>query len=994
MDPERERIQDDLRGLLDGDVRCDDVTLQLYASDASIYEISPLAVVRPRHTEDVVTCVEYAAEYEIPIRPRGAGTGLAGESLGDGIVLDFSRYMNRIGEITADTVHVQPGVVHAHLNRVLKTSGQVFGPDPANSDVTTMGSVLAINSTGSRWLKYGSPRDHIRQLQIVLADGSLVEFGREPIQRHDDPQPRRREVVRRVADLLLRDFDLINKFQPKCPVNRCGYGLKDVVSDRFVDMGRLMAGSEGTLGIITKAEIGIQRLPTHQGVVMLLFDRLENAARGVMDVLEYQPAACDLMDRRHVSLSREHDVRYDVLIPGETEALLLVQFDADDLQTVRDKIDSLIDRLQRKKQFLSGSRIALDAQTIDLYWQLAHKVVPTLHQLKGSTRPLPIIEDIAVPPESLPTFLTRLYQVLKRQQVTASLFGHAGHGQLHVRPFLDLSDRHDVECMQRLAKELYSEVLDLGGTISGEHGDGLSRTQFIRQQYGPLYETFCQLKQIFDPAKILNPGKKISDEQDLLTRNLRPVSTAPATVPIDENESPDSSQTTPFPLQLAWDATEIAHTARSCIGCGACRSQLDDVRMCPIFRLAPSEEASPRAKANLVRGVLTGRLDAETVTTDEYKQIVDLCVNCHQCREECPANVDIPKLMVEAKAAYVGVNGLRPTDGLMTNLDRVGALATRFSWLANWAIHRPAMRWLLEKTLGIAQGRKLPRVGRQSFLRQASKQRLTRPDRGARNGIVYFTDIYANYFDTALANALVSVMRHNGVSVYVHPRQTQSGMVLVTYGAVERARNFAARNVEALAEAVRQGYQVITTEPAAASCLIHDYPNLIDDEDARLVAENTVEACTYLWRMHQNGKLKLDLKPLTYALAYHQPCHIRSLNVGSPGENLLRLIPGLTVTRIEKGCSGMAGTFGLKRENYRASLRAGFELITSMRDQSIQAGTTECSTCKIQMEQGTTKPTVHPIKILARSYGLTPNVNPLDARSTALVASNPHENTN
>ncbi|MEE3220167.1 MAG: anaerobic glycerol-3-phosphate dehydrogenase subunit C, partial [Planctomycetota bacterium] len=379
---------------------------------------------------------------------------------------------------------------------------------------------------------------------------------------------------------------------------------------------------------------------------------------------------------------------------------------------------------------------------------------------------------------------------------------------------------------------------------------------------------------------------------------------------------------------------------------------------------------------------------------DEYKQIVDLCVNCHQCREECPANVDIPKLMVEAKAAYVGVNGLRPTDGLMTNLDRVGALATRFSWLANWAIHRPAMRWLLEKTLGIAQGRKLPRVGRQSFLRQASKRRLTRPDRGARNGIVYFTDIYANYFDTALANALVSVMRHNGVSVYVHPRQTQSGMVLVTYGAVERARNFAARNVEALAEAVRQGYQVITTEPAAASCLIHDYPNLIDDEDARLVAENTVEACTYLWRMHQNGKLKLDLKPLTYALAYHQPCHIRSLNVGSPGENLLRLIPGLTVTRIEKGCSGMAGTFGLKRENYRASLRAGFELITSMRDQSIQAGTTECSTCKIQMEQGTTKPTVHPIKILARSYGLTPNVNPLDARSSALVASNPHENTN
>jgi FAD/FMN-containing dehydrogenase/Fe-S oxidoreductase len=994
MDPERERIQDDLRGLLDGDVRCDDLILQLYASDASIYEIRPLAVVRPRHTGDVVTCVQYAAENEIPIRPRGAGTGLAGESLGDGIVIDFSRYMNRIGEITADTVRLQPGVIHAHLNRVLASSGQIFGPDPANSAVTTMGSVLAINNTGSHWLKYGSPRDHVRSLQVVLADGSLVDLGREPVQRHDDPQLRRREVVRRVAELLLRDFDLIDTFQPECPVNRCGYGLKDIVSDRYVDMARLMAGSEGTLGIITEAEFAIQQLPAHQGVVLLLFDRLENAARAVMDVLEERPSACDLMDRRHVSLAREHDVRYDLLIPGETEALLLVQFDADDPQSVRARIDSLIDRLKRHKQFLSGSRVALDQQTIDLFWQLAHKVVPTLHQLKGSTRPLPIVEDIAVPPEALPDFLARMYQVLKRQQITASLFGHAGHGQLHVRPFLDLSNRHDVERMQRLAKELYDEALDLGGTISGEHGDGLSRTQFIRQQYGPLYETFRELKQIFDPAGILNPGKKISEESDLLVRHLRPVSTAPAKATVDEDDQPASGNESPFPLQLAWDAAGIAHTARSCIGCGACRSQLDEVRMCPIFRLAPSEEASPRAKANLVRGVLTGRLDAEIVTTDEYKQIADLCVNCHQCREECPANVDIPKLMVEAKAAYVAVNGLRPTDGVMARLDRLGSFATRFSWLANWAIRRPAMRWFMEKTLGIAQGRKLPRVARHSFLRQASKRRLTRPDRGASNGVVYFADVYANYFDTALADALVSVMRHNGVSVFVHPRQTQSAMALVTQGAVEKARSFAARNVEALAESVRQGYQIVTTEPAAASCLVHDYPNLIDDDDARLVAENTFEACTYLWRRHQNGKLKLDLKPLIYALAYHQPCHLRSLGVGSPGENLLRLIPGLTVTKIEKGCSGMAGTFGLKRENYRASLRAGFNLITSMRDQQIQAGTTECSTCKIQMEQGTTKPTVHPIKILALAYGLTPDINPLDARSGSLMVSNTDETTN
>jgi FAD/FMN-containing dehydrogenase/Fe-S oxidoreductase len=991
MDQERERIQDDLRGLLDGEVRCDDLMLQLYASDASIYEIKPLAVVRPRHAKDVVTCVEYAAENQIPIRPRGAGTGLAGESLGDGIVVDFSSHMNRIGEVTEDTVRLQPGVIHAHLNNFLAPSGRVFGPDPATSSVTTMGSVLAINNTGSHWLKYGTPRQLVRSMQVVLANGSLVELGREPMQRQDDPQPRRREIVRRTGELVLRDLDKINTFRPKSCVNRCGYGLHDVVRGRDVDMAKLLVGSEGTLALITEATVEIQELPKHYGVALLLFDRLENAARAVMDILAEEPSACDLMDRRHVSLARDNDVRYDLLIPTETEALLLVEFDSDDPQVVRDKLHAVTERLRRKQQFLSGSRFALDRQDVELYWQLARKVVPTLYRLRGSSRPLPVVEDIAVPPAVLPDFLSRMHEVLRRHQVTASLFGHAGHGQLHVRPFLNLADRGDVERMERLASDLYDQVLDVGGTISGEHGDGLSRTQFVRRQYGPLYDTFRELKRIFDPDNILNPGKKVSDGEDTLTRNLRPVSTAPAEPHPTDSPQPADNGEVPFALQLNWDVDEISHAVRSCNGCGACRSQLSDVRMCPIFRLAPREEASPRAKANLLRGVLTGRLEPEIVATDDFKKIADLCVNCHECRAECPANVDIPKLMIEAKAAYVRVNGLRPTDIVMTRLDWFGALGTRFNRLANWSLRSRTMRWFLEKTLGIAQGRKLPPVAKQSFLRQAARRRLTRLDRGSGARVLYFVDTYANYFDPALANAFVAVMQHNGATVYVHPRQYPSAMTMITHGALDKARKTAARNVELLAEAVRQGYQIVATEPAAASCLVHEYPNLIDHEDARLVAENTMEACTYLWRMHQNGKLHLDLAPLRYNIAYHQPCHLRSLDVGSPGENLLRLIPGLSVTRIEKGCSGIAGTYGLKRENYRASLRAGFGLITGMRDPRFQAGATECSTCKIQMEQGTSKPTVHPIKILALAYGLTPESNPLAARSSERIVSNTNE---
>ena len=410
--------------------------------------------------------------------------------------------------------------------------------------------------------------------------------------------------------------------------------------------------------------------------------------------------------------------------------------------------------------------------------------------------------------------------------------------------------------------------------------------------------------------------------------------------------------------------------------------------MCPIFRLAPREEASPRAKANLLRGVLTGRLDAEIVASEEFKSIADLCVNCHQCRLECPASVDIPKLMTEAKAAYVAINGLRPTDWLLTRLDRVGALGCRFHRLANWAIENRAARFLLEKTFNIAFGRKLPRFSKQTFMRRAARRRLTRADRGGGERVLYFVDVFANYHDTELAEATVDVLEHNGVSVYVHPEQLQSAMAMVTLGAVEEAKKFARHNVAILAESIRQGFHVVTAEPAAASCLIHEYPNLLDDDDARLVAENTSEVCTYLWKMHQAGRMRLDLKPLNTVLAYHQPCHVRSLEVGSPGENLLKLIPGIAVHRIEKGCSGMAGTYGLKRQNYRSSLRAGFDLIASIREPRFQAGTTECSCCRIQMEQGTTKPTIHPVKLLAMAYGLIPpSRNPLSARGRDLVVS-------
>ncbi len=763
-------------------------------------------------------------------------------------------------------------------------------------------------------------------------------------------------------------------------MNCSGYRLDDVLVNGQVDLAKLFVGSEGTLGLITEATIRVDPLPLHRSCVLLLFESLDHAAHAALEIAALKPAACDLMDRRHLSLARETDVRYELLIPGEAEAVLLVEHHADSREELRRKLDEVVELVQYKLGLAAASHLAEDEIDFQLFWGLAQRFIPTLFRTPGSSRPTPGIEDIAVPLAAMPVFLKHVQDTLKRLQVTASLFGHAAQGQLHIRPFLDLRTDADLHTMESLAAELYEKVWLLHGTISGEHGDGLSRTPFLAKQYGPLVNVFRELKQVFDPQAILNPGKIVPIAPSRMTQHIRSSSVRLQPPELNGNGTTGENGQPPrlLELELSWTREEMASAARTCNGCGACRTTSPDTRMCPINRMNPREEASPRAKANLVRGWLAGNLPEDTLLHDICKEVADLCVHCHMCRLECPANVDIPKLMLEAKAAYVNTNGLTLHDRLLTRVETLAAFAGRLPGIANWAIRNPQARWLMEKVLGIAQGRKLPQLARRSFLQQSAMRRLHHPPRTSGEKIVYFVDTYANHFDTQLGEALVAVMRHNGVAVFVRQDQLQAGMPLIAAGALEPARSIAAQNVMMLAESVRQGYTVVATEPSAVLALTHEYPTLLDnDEDALAVAQHTQEACYYLWQLHLRGRLKLDFKSQRISVGYHVPCHLRALAVGAPAENLLRLVPGMRLSRLEKGCSGMAGLWGVKREHYRASLRAGLELISTVRDGPFQIGTTECSTCKMQMEQGSTKPTIHPIKLLALAYGLMPEVGDL-----------------
>jgi Fe-S oxidoreductase len=384
--------------------------------------------------------------------------------------------------------------------------------------------------------------------------------------------------------------------------------------------------------------------------------------------------------------------------------------------------------------------------------------------------------------------------------------------------------------------------------------------------------------------------------------------------------------------------------------------------------------------------VLAGTVDSKSLSSEAMRALADTCFNCHQCRTDCAAGVDIPALVMELKAAHHAANSIDVGRWLLSRVDAISAAAGRTRTLANWAIANPQARWLLEKTLGIAAGRKLPPFTGRQFMKWAARRGITRPSRRSGPRVLYFLDTYARWHDPLLAQAFVAVLERNGIGVFIDPRQVSSGMPLVSEGDLDGARKLARRNVRVLAEAVRLGYRIVCTEPSAVTCITHDYPLLLEDEELPRITAATCDAMTFLWELHREGRLRLDFQPLPAELLYHAPCHSRIGGAAAtPAEHVLRLIPGLSLRVADHGCSGMAGTFGLARENYRTSLRVGLGLISEMRGGGVGAGATECSACRIQMEQGTTKPTVHPVKLLAKAYGLLngPAPHGLDGLLTA-----------
>ena len=987
--PDPKQITDDLRNVFRGRLAFDPLTCGLYSTDASPFQVMPLGVAFPEDFEDLAVLVRYCSEHQIPLIPRGAGTGVAGESLGPGLVVDLSLHFRGILKIGSDTVQVEPGVVLAELNAELAKYGRRFAPDPASGASCTVGGMIATNASGGNAFKYGYTRDHVAGLDVVWDSGVIERIGRTVEVKGPG---RTADIAGATTALLTSNRELLHLTRPHTAFNRCGYLLHDVLKNEGLDLARLLVGSEGTLAFVTAATLRTVPLPGGTCVALIGFPKLEGAVRAAQDLRVFAPLSCDLLDRRLLSLSRHTGAEGIGLVPPSVGAALFVTFEADTEREALEQSCGAIENLRDMFRLVVLAEPVYDPAGQARIRAVREAAVAGLYSLGPGPRPVACVEDVGVPVESMVEFVTKVQDVLHRFELSASFLIHALTGQIHTRPLVDLEDPSDRQKLWPLAEAVHALAISLGGTVSTQHGTGIARTPWIEKQYGPIMPVFRELKRIFDPKGILNPGKIVGPDpsrpawplRELVGGQKAEVKSQPGSLPASSTPPPRESPTLLSPPHsaafttgraplLVWGGNSPKIEAGKCTGCGDCRSQSPRGRMCPVFRATGLEEASPRAMANLIR--LTDG-DGE-LGGDAAAAIAANCINCKMCRDECPSRVDVSKLMLEVKAARHAEHGLERNDWILARAESLAALGSNFAPLVNGLLGMRSFRWLAEKALGLSRRRRLPAFYLRTFYRRARGRGLTKKGKGpapGRGRVAYFMDVFANYNDPLIGEATVAVLQHNGIEVYVPPRQVGCGISALNAGDIESAREAALRNVRVLADLVREGYRIVCSEPTAALMLSQDYLDILNDPDAAALAANTVELTTYLAELHAAGRLRTDFQPLDLTLGHHVPCHLKALRGPAAGPQLLSLIPGVAVHTIDVSCSGMAGTWGLKAANYDTSLDAGRRMIDEVSRPRVLFGSTECSACRLQMQEGSGKRTLHPVQYLAHAYGLLPEL--------------------
>ncbi|QPF93839.1 FAD-binding and (Fe-S)-binding domain-containing protein [Bradyrhizobium commune] len=962
-----------LRADITGDVLFDRFSRGRYATDASFYQIVPSGVVVPKTMDEALLSLAIARDEGVKVTPRGGGTSQCGQTVNDGLVVDLSKHLNRVLSLDVEgrTCVVEPGIVLDDLNRRLRKHGLWFPVDVSTASRATIGGMAGNNSCGGRSLRYGTMRDNTLSMEASLADGTLSRFGEVARDLSDiDAGSSTRPLFRDMLDLGAREADEIAARFPKVQRRVGGYNLDALVPRNAPNnMAHLLVGSEGTLAFTTKVELKLWPVIRNKALGICHFGSFYEAMDAAQHLVKLKPIAVELVDRTMIALGRDIAMFKPIInaaIKGDPDAVLVVEFAGED------QADNLA-RLKQLTELMGDLGFGWNNDTRK-WGGVVEITEPALQSgiadfraaglnvmmsMKQEGKPVSFVEDCAVPLPHLADYTARLNEVFAKHGTSGTMYAHASEGCLHVRPVLNLKLEKNVEAMRAIAEEAFALVREYKGSHSGEHGDGLVRSEFHESMFGErLVADFREVKRRFDPDGVLNPGK-IVDAPKMDDRSLfryRP-----------------GYRVGEFKTKLDWSAWPGAGggfqgAVEMCNNNGACR-KLEGGVMCPSYRATRNEKDVTRGRANTLRLAISGQLGPDALSSDEMMETLKLCVSCKACRHECPTGVDMAKMKIEVLAARAASHGLTLRDRLVGYLPRYAGLAARVAPLANLRNHSPLLRKLFERFAGISARRALPAFRSDVFVAPADK---IGPEGGRE--VVLFADTFNRIYERENLDAALRVLAAGGYRVHLPTPTSGSrplccGRTFLSAGLVDEAKTELDRLVAAFAPFAARGVPIVGLEPSCLLTLRDELASLRKDNDAKAVGAHALTFEEFLVREAEAGRLQLPLGSVAEKAVVHGHCHQKSFGAFRPVEQVLRLVPGLEVETIESSCCGMAGAFGYGADTYDASIEmAELSLLPAVRkaDRATLV-VADGTSCRHQIHDGTQREALHVARVLAMS---------------------------
>ncbi len=951
-------FQADLRKVLP-EVHFDNMTRLLYSTDSSIYQKMPLGVALPRNPDELEAALKSAIRHHAPVLPRGGGSSLAGQTVGHALVFDLSRHMDRILEVIPEerTVRVQPGITLTSLNRALQPHGLMYGPDPASGDRATMGGILGNNATGAHSIRYGLTSDHVLSVRALLSDGSTAVLDAFPTADWDMRAARpglEGKLYDAVRQILDDTGPAIRERTPRTFRHVAGYNLPQLLDSPQPNLARLLVGAEGTLGIVTEMTLNLVPVPAVKRLVLIHFQSLREALENVPALLEIQPAAVELVDRMLIGLARSNPDFADRMefIQGDPEAVLIVELAEDShsaLDAGREKILALA------RQWNTPVVVLDEPASQNRVWAMRKAGLGIVMSVRGDSKPVPFIEDAAVPVEHLADYISELQRFALDAGVSSmAVYAHGSAGCLHVRPMINLKTSSGLRQMRAIAEKSVELVQAYGGTTSGEHGEGQSRGEFSEKLFGPeVTQAFRRLKQAFDPEGLFNPGKVVN---------------AP---PMDDPDSLRYGPDYAVPFEITGTVFDFSAdfgfsgAVEMCNGAGVCR-QLEMGTMCPSFQATRDETHSTRGRANALRAAMMGLLGPEGMTSRELYDVMDLCLSCHACKSECPSSVDMAKVKAEFLHNYYREHGVPLRSRVFASIAAFNRLGQPFAPLTNLVLQGPAR--LVMQLLGVHPERPMPLLAPEPFSAWYRKQNTgngNEPDHSRQ--LIFFHDTFMEHNDPGIGRAAVRILKSAGYDPILPAERKCCGRPAVSKGLLDEARKLALHNIRLLAPYAHAGMPIVGCEPSCTAMLVDEYQDLVPGEDSRAVAAQTRMIDRFIVEEVEAGRMQLEFNDTPRRILFHGHCQQKSTFGTEYTLRMLRMIPNCEVVQIEAGCCGMAGSFGYEKEHYDLSIQiAEMALAPAVRaapeDTIISAIGTSC---REQILHTTGRTALHPIQILA-----------------------------